>query len=166
MLHKPKGYVSATKDNVHPSLLTLVKDPYDRFDLRIAGRLDVDTTGLIILSTEGDFIHELTHPQKHMRKTYVATLDKKPYNISVLLKGVVIKDDKNNPYVAKALDLSIDQYQVTMTIDSGKYHQVKRMFKAVGYNVIQLKRISIGNLKLDSLDEGEYREIRKEEIYD
>jgi len=166
MIYKPKGYVCATIDNVYPSVLTLLKEPYHRFDFKIAGRLDVDTTGLLILSTNGQFIHELTHPNKHVHKTYVATLDQVTKDIEMLLDGVIIKDDQQNIYKAKALYLYVNQKEATITIDQGKYHQVKRMFKAVGCNVLQLKRIKIENLTLNTLQKGEYKEIRREEIYD
>ncbi len=166
MINKPKGYVCAKKDNLYPTVLELLKEPYHRFDFHIAGRLDVDTTGLLILSTDGQFIHALTHPKKHVAKTYVATLDQKPLDLSKLLEGVHIKDDKNNLYLAKALNINIVNNEVTITIDEGKFHQVKRMFLALGYKVIQLKRIKIGNLLLNELKPGTYQEIRKEDIYD
>jgi 16S rRNA pseudouridine516 synthase len=166
MINKPKGYVCATKDNIYPSVLLLLKEPYNRFDFKIAGRLDVDTTGLLILSTNGHFIHELTHPKKHVEKTYMATLDHVSNDIDNLLSGVMIKDDKQQIYLAKAIRLKVEDLEVEITIDQGKYHQVKRMFKAVGCNVLQLKRIKIGNISLNKLNESEYLEIRKEDIYD
>ncbi len=166
MMNKPKGYVSATTDRMFPCVVELLKHPYDRFDFNIAGRLDIDTTGLLLLSTDGMFIHEITHPKKHVDKTYIATLDSKCVNFDQLLKGVIIKDDKNQPYLAKAMDVLVDDYIVNITIDEGKFHQVKRMFEAIGNKVIELKRIRIGNLILNDLEEGNYVEIRKEDIYD
>lgn len=166
MIHKPAGYISATIDHKHPCVVDLLQHPYDRFDFHIAGRLDIDTTGLLILSTDGQFIHDITHPKKHVAKTYIATLDRSCDDASKLLEGVWIYDDKNQKYLAKALDLSIKENEVNIVIDEGKYHQVKRMFESIGYKVIQLKRIRIGNLELSDLEEGSYCEIRKEDIYD
>ncbi len=165
-LNKPEGYLSATKDMRTPCVVDLLKDPYDRFDFMIAGRLDIDTTGLLLLSTDGMFIHEITHPKKHVDKTYVATLDRPCEDASKLLEGVYIKDDKDQSYFAKASFIEINNDEVTIIIDEGKFHQVKRMFEAIGYRVIQLKRIKIGKLSLNNIPSGEYIEIRKEDIFD
>lgn len=166
LIYKPSGYICSKKDELYPSVLNLLKDPYHRFDFHIAGRLDVDTTGLLILSTDGSLIHELTHPKKHMPKVYEALLDK-PFNHQTeMMKGVDILDDQKRTYHAKALHITINKNKVEITIDEGKFHQVKRMFSALGYQVIQLKRTKIGHLQLSNLSEGEYIEIEKEDIYD
>lgn len=165
-IYKPEGYICSKKDELYPSVLNLLKDPYHRFDFHIAGRLDVDTTGLLILSTDGSLIHELTHPKKHMPKVYEALLDK-PFNHQTqMMKGVDILDDQKRTYHAKALHITVNENKVEITIDEGKFHQVKRMFSALGYQVIQLKRTKIGHLQLSNLSEGEYIEIEKEDIYD
>ncbi|MFA6800635.1 MAG: pseudouridine synthase [Acholeplasmataceae bacterium] len=166
MIHKPKGYLSAIKDKMHPCIIELLNDPYNRFDFHIVGRLDIDTTGLILLTTDGIFTHEITHPNKHVPKTYVATLEQVCSNTDELLKGVSIKDDFNHQYQAIATNVSVSDLEVTLTITEGKFHQVKRMFEAIGSKVIQLKRISIGHLMLGDLPEGSYKEIRKEDIFD
>lgn len=166
VVNKPQGYLSATKDMRAPCVVDLLEEPYMRFDFSIAGRLDIDTEGLLILSTDGQFIHELTHPKKHIEKEYVATLNKGCTDASQLLKGVHIKDDKNQTYFAKAIDIKIYDDEVNITIDEGKFHQVKRMFEAIGYKVVKLKRIRIGKLYLKDLNIGEYQEIRKEDVLD
>lgn len=166
LLYKPSGYICSKKDELYPSVLNLLKEPYHRFDFHIAGRLDVDTTGLLILSTDGSLIHELTHPKKHLPKVYEALLDKPFMHEKDLFEGVYINDDQKRTYLAKALDISVNEKMVNITIDEGKFHQVKRMFSALGYQVIQLKRIKIGHLQLSNLSEGEYIEIEKEDIYD
>ena len=166
LIYKPSGYICSKKDELYPSVLNLLKDPYHRFDFHIAGRLDVDTTGLLILSTDGSFIHELTHPKKHMPKVYEALLDKPFNHQKEMMQGVQILDDQKRTYLAKARHIVIDGKKVEITIDEGKFHQVKRMFASLDYQVIQLKRISIGNLQLKNLNEGEYIEIEKEDVYD
>ena len=162
--YKPKGYLSAHHDSMHPCLFELIKDPYQRFDLVIAGRLDLDAEGLMILTTDGAFAHLLTHPKQHVEKTYEVILDKPFYHQQNLLKGVSIKDGKGEDYLAKALAIEVNKNHVKLSIDEGKFHQVKRMFLAVGYEVLQLKRIQIGKLNLNYLLPGDYVEIRKEDI--
>lgn len=166
MIHKPRGYICSKKDELYPSVLNLLKEPYSRFDFHIAGRLDVDTTGILILSTDGAFIHTLTHPKKHMNKVYEAVLNKPFVHEKQLREGVYVFDDQKREYFAKALNVLVDGNKVDITIDEGKYHQVKRMFLALDYKVLQLKRKSIGHLHLKNLNEGEYIEIEKEDVYD
>jgi 16S rRNA pseudouridine516 synthase len=163
-LNKPKGYVSANKDNMHSCVIDLIKEPYNRFDFKIAGRLDIDTEGLLLLSTDEKFVHEITHPNHHLPKTYIAVLDKKFTDANLLLNGVEIRDGHQEPFIAKALDIKTDGKEVMIVIDEGKFHQVKRMFLKVGYEVIYLKRTQIGNLKLNNLFPGTYRQVRKDEI--
>lgn len=163
-LNKPKGYISANKDGMHPCVVDLIKKPFDRFDFKIAGRLDIDTEGLILLSTDGKFVHEITHPNHHLPKTYIAVLDRKFTDATLLLKGVEIRDGHQKPFIAKALDIKTNGKEVSIVIDEGKFHQVKRMFLKVGYEVIYLKRTQIGNLKLKDLFPGTYRQVRKDEI--
>lgn len=166
VLNKPKGYISANSDEIHPCVVDLLKEPYKRFNFKIAGRLDIDTEGLLILSTDGNFVHEITHPNHHLPKTYVAVLDKKFEHKDTLLKGVDILDGRNRLFTAKALDIKVNQMEVEIVIDEGKYHQIKRMFLKLGYEVIYLKRIKIGNLDLSDLLPGTYKQVRKDEIYD
>ncbi len=166
MINKPEGYLSATKDQRFPCVVDLLKEPYNRFDFMIVGRLDIDTTGLLLLTTDGMFVHDVTHPSKHMPKTYIAVLDQNEVDCSKLLEGVYIKDDKNQTYFAKALACHVEGDTAKIIIDEGKFHQVKRMFEAIGCNVLQLKRISIGRLQLGNLEESSYKEIRKEDLYD
>jgi 16S rRNA pseudouridine516 synthase len=164
MIYKPKGYLSATKDNYQSVVTSLLKEPYNRFDYGIAGRLDIDSEGLLILSTNGNFVHEIMHPKSHINKIYEVILDKNFIHKDELLEGVYIHDKDNKLYLAKAIELIILDHHVTITIDEGKFHQVKRMFKKLNYEVLNLKRIQIGNLKLGTLKPGEYIEFRKENI--
>jgi 16S rRNA pseudouridine516 synthase len=166
MLNKPKGYVSANKDEMFPCVTDLIKEPFNRFDFAIAGRLDVDTEGLLILTTDGQFLHEITHPNYHLPKVYEAHLDQVFDHEKELLEGVTILDGKQKPYVAKALDIKTEKDIVYITIDEGKFHQVKRMFSSVGYKVIYLKRIKIGKLTLGDLELGDYLKIERSDLFD
>lgn len=165
-IYKPINILSANHDTKHTCITALLKAPYDRFDFKIAGRLDIDSEGLMVLTTDGLFQHEITHPKSHVPKTYLVTLDQSFKHEKDLLKGVMIKDGKNNPYLAKASFLKTEGIYVTIIIDEGKFHQVKRMFEHVGYTVLNLKRTHIGRLSLHDLKPGEYMEIKKEDIYD
>ncbi len=166
MLNKPKGYVSAKKDNLYPCVIDLIAPPYNRFDFSIAGRLDVDTEGLLILTTDGKFLHEITHPNYHLPKVYEAVLDRPFSHVNELLEGVMINDAKQVMFEAKALDVKVEGHKVSITIDEGKFHQVKRMFLSVGYKVIYLKRIQIGSLKLNDLQTGDIKQITRSDLYD
>jgi 16S rRNA pseudouridine516 synthase len=163
-LYKPKGFLSAHTDAMHPVALSLIQDPFNRFDLSIAGRLDLDAEGLLILTTDGQLLHQITHPNHHLPKTYEVILDKDFHHQKSLLTGVTIKDGQGHPYFAQALSIEYQGVHVKISIDEGKFHQIKRMFLAVGYEVLNLKRISIGSLSLGDLQPGEYRLFRKEEL--
>lgn len=164
-INKPKNYLSATKDNKHLVVTSLLLAPYDRFDFIIAGRLDVDSTGLLILTTDGSLAHKIKNPNNNINKTYEVILDK-PFETdpSVLLNGVTIKDDWNNDYLAKAQNIIVYDKMVHITITSGKFHQVKRMFRSLDYQVLQLKRIKIGKLNLEDLELGKYKEVVEGDI--
>lgn len=164
-IYKPIGYLSANKDQFSSTVFDLVGEPYNRFPLKMAGRLDKDAEGLMILTTSGHFVQNLTHPKNQINKVYETTLDK-DFNEKVkekLINGVEVHDDRQQPYTATALGLSFDKNNVIITIDEGKFHQVKRMFIAVGYNVVKLKRIKIGLLDL-GLNPGEYKEIEIKDV--
>ncbi len=166
MMYKPKGYLSANKDSLHPCAVDLIQDPYDRYEYKIAGRLDLDAEGLLILTTSGILVHGITSPRHHLPKIYEVLLDKAFDNERELLEGVPILDGKNQEYLAKALSISYVGDKIHLTIDEGKFHQVKRMFEALGYNVINLKRVQIGKLKLGNLKPGMYLEFNEEDLYD
>lgn len=166
MIYKPKGILSAHHDQMHPCIIDLLKEPYQRFDYAMAGRLDLDAEGLMILTTDGKFAHEITHPRYHLEKTYEVLLDKIFIHQLEIENGVWIKDGYNELFTAKARKVIVNEKHVTLCIDEGKFHQVKRMFKALGYEVEHLKRIAIGNLNLKDLKPGEYMEFEREELYD
>lgn len=165
MLNKPAGVVSATEDNREKTVLDLI-DSSLRKGLFPVGRLDKDTEGLLLLTNDGALAHELLSPKKHVDKTYFVTLAKKlsQEGRKALEEGVDI-GEKKPTLPAKLSFENCQEKEVYITIQEGKFHQVKRMFLAVDNEVLYLKRISMGSLLLDgSLQLGEYRSLTKEEL--
>lgn len=164
MLNKPAGVVSATDDKIHKTVLDLVPDDMFREGLFPAGRLDADTTGFVLITDDGDFAHEILSPKNHVEKTYIArTTDPvSAKDIEALEHGIVLKDGfECMPAKVKA----INSTTVEIKICEGKYHQIKRMFGALGNKIAELKRVKIGGLTLDvALKPGEMREITQEEL--
>jgi 16S rRNA pseudouridine516 synthase len=166
MLHKPAGVVSATMDNVSTTVLDLIEEK-QRKDLFPVGRLDKDTEGLLLITNDGDMAHQLLSPKKHVDKVYYAKVEGKitEDDIEAFLQGVDIGEETPTlPATLKILQ-SDEISEIELTIQEGKFHQVKRMFEAVGKEVIYLKRISMGGLALDpELAPGEYRELTEAEV--
>lgn len=163
MLHKPAGVVSATEDAKERTVLELLKEAPGK-DMFPVGRLDKDTEGLLLITNDGELAHELLAPKKHVSKTYlVHTASPVTEDMcDALEKGVSI-GEKNPTLPAKVRVLS--EKQIELTITEGKFHQVKRMLKAVDNEVVYLKRLSMGSLVLDeSLLCGEYRPLTTEEM--
>lgn len=164
MMNKPAGVLSATDDKER-TVIDLLDEFYQGLNLSIAGRLDKDTRGLILLSTDGKFIHKVTSPNSNIEKTYlVETRDKIDKSlIEEFKKGVYIKEDNYTARPAK-LDILEDK-KALVKVTEGKFHLVKRLFSNLSNEVVSLKRIAIGNLKLDPmLKEGEYIELSKEDL--
>lgn len=164
MLNKPGDVVSATHDNHDKTVLDLLSNIRKK-DLFPVGRLDKDTEGLLILTNDGTLAHNLLSPKKHVEKTYFVALRSpiQEEDIVQLEQGIDIGEDKLTlPAKVKVLDPT----HIELTIHEGKFHQVKRMLKAVSNEVTYLKRISFASLSLDSsLAPGEYRELTTEEVY-
>ncbi len=170
MLNKPEGYISSNVSGLYPSVLTLVKEPYCRYDLKIAGRLDVDTTGLLLITNVGAYVHKIASPNSKVVKTYLAEL-KNPWTVAEanqLLKPMILRDGENQQYTAKALEVRlIDSIHVEIKIDMGKYHQVKNMVLSCGNEVLKLTRTAVGALTLPAdLELGEYRLVELTDIID
>ena len=166
MLNKPGGVVSATEDRRDTTVIDLIKDK-KRKDLFPVGRLDKDTEGLLLITNDGELAHRLLSPKKHVDKVYYAKVQGKvdESDVKAFADGVDIGDDTP----AKSADLRIlksgEESEIELTITEGRFHQVKRMFHAVGKEVIYLKRLSMGSLALDkTLTKGEYRSLTEEEI--
>ena len=167
MLHKPAGYVSATQDNKEKTVMELLQAPYDKMDLFIAGRLDKDVEGFVLLTNDGDFAHRILSPKKHVPKTYFAEIQgtAQEEDIQKAKEGIVIDGD----YTCQEAKLQIltkgEVSQVLLTIYEGRFHQVKKMFAALGKSVLYLKRIAIGGLLLDEkLALGSFRQLSKTEV--
>jgi 16S rRNA pseudouridine516 synthase len=167
MMNKPAGYVSATEDARERVVLELLDPEYLVFQPFPAGRLDKDTEGFLLLTNDGQLAHQLLSPKKKVPKTYYAKIKGLVTDGDVLMfrQGVVLDDG----YVTLPAELAIlhsgEISEVEIVIYEGKYHQIKRMFQAIGKEVIYLKRTAIGKLQLDpQLALGEYREITAEEL--
>ena len=168
MLHKPKGVISASRDPKKETVIDIIPDSLKRRSLFPAGRLDRDTTGLLIITDDGAFAHKIMSPAHHVFKTYEATLSFPidENDIKKLEEGITLGDGTEClPAKVKAFTTSEGLPAAEIKIREGKYHQVKRMFHALGNNVEHLRRIQIGSLKLDtSLAEGECRELTEREL--
>ena len=165
MLNKPQGYLSATEDDRDPVVVDLLPEELKHFSPFPVGRLDKDTEGLLLLTNDGQFDHELMSPRKNLYKRYYAELDTPACagDIELFASGMEFKE-----FTAKPARLEIDQddpKKVYVEIAEGKYHQVKRMCEKAGKSVLFLKRVSIGSLRLDeSLECGKVRELTPEEL--
>ena len=163
ILNKPTGYVSATTDNKDRTVLDLVPQEYLHRNLFPAGRLDKDTTGLMVITDDGNFAHEILSPKKHVQKTYNVTIDIPVTKEMVdgFQNGVNLNDGE-----CKSAKLEITgEYTALVTLTEGRYHQIKRMFGCFKAKVLELKRISMGNLTLPiNLKTGECRELTEEEL--
>lgn len=168
MLNKPQGVISATRDPAKKTVVDLIPPELKRRSLFPAGRLDRDTTGLLIITDDGAFAHRIMSPAHHVYKTYQAVLSYPLYDCDIeKLESGITLDDGTECLPAKVNPFTTDHGfpAAEIKIREGKYHQVKRMFAAVGNHVEQLRRIQIGSLKLDfSLEEGECRELTDEEL--
>ena len=167
MMNKPPGVISATEDTREETVVDLLEVEHAVFNPFPVGRLDKDTEGLLLLTNDGVLAHQLLSPKKHVPKTYFAVIDGEvtEEDSKAFQKGVTLDDG----YVTKPGKLTILKSglrsDIELTITEGKFHQVKRMFEAVGKRVVYLRRISMGPLQLDEeLDLGEYRELTEEEV--
>ncbi|QDK70223.1 pseudouridine synthase [Lactococcus protaetiae] len=174
LLNKPQGVVSATKDNLFKTVVQLLDKKDFREDIFPVGRLDKNTEGLLILTNDGALGHDLTQPKKHVEKEYFARIDGKVTSeiIDKFATGLTLKNgEKVKPgelYSEKVYESDTQSgwmSEIRIVIHEGKFHQVKRMFEAVEMYVLYLKRIRMGNLKLDkNLKLGDYRVLTIEEI--
>ena len=169
MLNKPAGVISATHDEKDRTVLDLITDKM-RKDLFPVGRLDKDTEGLLLITNDGELSHKLLSPKHHVDKCYYAKIKGVVTQEDVLSfqKGLNIGTEENPEFTLPGkLEIikSDSESEIRLTIQEGKFHQVKRMFQAVGKEVVYLKRLSMGTLRLDeNLKKGEYRPLTKEEL--
>ena len=166
MLHKPAGVISATTDSKDKTVVDLISDK-KRKDLFPVGRLDKDTEGLLLITNDGDLAHKLLSPKKHVDKVYYAKVDGivSEEDVKAFREGVSIgQGEIAKPAVLEILKADTVS-EIKVTIQEGKFHQVKRMFHTIGKEVLYLKRLSMGSLVLDdSLPLGAYRKLTREEL--
>ncbi|MDF1894606.1 16S rRNA pseudouridine(516) synthase RsuA [Rahnella contaminans] len=164
MLNKPQGYVCSTDDPDHPTVLYFLEEPV-AYKLHAAGRLDIDTTGLVLMTDDGQWSHRITSPRHHCEKTYLVTLENPLADgtAAQFEAGVQLHNEDSLTKPAKLEQ--IEENLVRLTISEGRYHQVKRMFAAVGNHVVALHRERIGEIVMDEdLEPGQYRPLTEQEI--
>jgi 16S rRNA pseudouridine516 synthase len=167
MMNKPAGVISATFDKRLKTVLDILPEKFRKFEVFPAGRLDIDTEGLLLLTNDGKLAHEILSPRKHIPKTYYAQVRGfvGKEDLDAFEKGIILEDGYKCLSAQLKMVESSEISQIELTIYEGKFHQVKRMFEAVGKEVIYLKRVSMNELKLDnSLVLGESRELSEEEL--
>jgi 23S rRNA pseudouridine2605 synthase len=165
MMNKPVDIISTTSDeHGRKTIIDILPPKYQGQGLYPAGRLDKDTTGLIILTNDGDITYQITHPKFEFEKEYLAYTNDELNNeeINLLEKGIALDDGVTSPAIIKKIKQS--PYNYSITIHQGRKRQVRRMFEELGHPVLALKRVRIGNLNLDKLAEGQVRELTGTEI--
>ncbi|MGP5407580.1 pseudouridine synthase [Psychrobacter celer] len=167
LLHKPEGFECTLKAKEHPIVTELIAVP-ELASLRIAGRLDVDTTGALLLSDDGSWLHRVTSPKHEHAKVYELTLadpmneEEQAHAIKKVGEGILLEGDYE-PTKPATLEF-IDEKHARLTLEQGKYHQVKRMMGYFGNKVVELHRASIGHITLDGLEKGDSRFLSAEEV--
>ncbi|KAB3530469.1 rRNA pseudouridine synthase [Alkaliphilus serpentinus] len=167
MLNKPPGVISATEDNHHKTVIDLLTAEHRSFNPFPVGRLDIDTEGLLLLTNDGQTAHKLLAPKKHVDKTYFARISGLIGDeaIEAFKEGVTLEDGYKTLPAELKIQSKGEESEIYVTIVEGKFHQVKRMFEAIGHKVTYLKRIRMGGLVLDEgLKLGEYRELSEDEL--
>ena len=161
MMNKPPQTVCANRDGLHKTVFDCLKEPYTRYDLHVAGRLDIDTEGLIILTNDGDYLHQIISPKKAVYKTYFVRT-KKPFRYPEVLSSTYqIMDGRNELFTPlESIVKPVSEDEFYLSIQEGKFHQVKRMVEQFDNEVVYLKRVQIGDIVLDEeLRLGEYKEL-------
>lgn len=163
IMYKIAGYITAMEDENKKTVVELLPEYIDKNSVFPVGRLDRDTEGVLLFTSDGDLSHAMAHPDRNMEKTYYVELDKEisQEDIIALEQGVVL--DTNYTALPGKVEY-LGSKSIHLTITEGKYHQVKKMLKAVKNKVIYLKRVKFGNLTLDGMIPGEVKEIKREDI--
>lgn len=163
MLNKPAGLLTAARDKKQPTVMDLLPPVYAAIGCMPVGRLDKDTTGLLLLTCDGELNHRLLAPARHVDKTYLARVDAPltEQDTAAFARGLHLSDFDARPALLEILEPTLGR----VTVQEGKFHQVKRMFAAVGREVVQLHRETFGSLRLDeSLPQGQWRELTDDEL--
>lgn len=164
MLNKPQGYVCSTDDPDHPTVLYFLEEPV-AYKLHAAGRLDIDTTGLVLMTDDGQWSHRITSPRHHCEKTYLVTLEHPLADDTAAQFEAGVQLHNEDSLTKPAQLEKIEDCLVRLTLSEGRYHQVKRMFAAVGNRVIALHRERIGEIVMDEdLEPGQYRPLTEQEV--
>lgn len=166
MMNKPAGVLSATEDKHASTVIDLI-EASQRKDLFPVGRLDKDTEGLLLITNDGNLAHSLLSPKKHVDKEYYARVEGKvtQQDVEAFAEGLQVDEDFKAMPARLTILSAGDISEITLIIQEGKFHQVKRMFEAVGKTVIYLKRLSMGPLRLDeTLEPGSYRKVTEAEL--
>ena len=164
LLHKPKGYITTVRDQFgRKSIMELIDTENRLFPV---GRLDYDTSGLLIITNDGELTYKLTHPKHNVEKTYVALVRGIPSNdkLDKLKKGIKLEEFTTAPAKVKIIETKGPNAVLEIKIREGKNRQVRRMCEAIGHFVIELKRTAIGEIVLSNIKEGEYRSLSQKEI--
>ena len=164
MLNKPKGFVTSSKDDrERKTVLDIVKSPYRVYPI---GRLDYDSQGLLLLTNDGDLTFKLSHPKNNIGKTYIVDIEGEinPNQINTLKKGIVIDGYKLRESEIKLIEFKNNKSKLEVKIFEGRNREIRKMFEFINKKVVYLKRIKIGELSLDKLKRGEYRELTKKEV--
>ena len=167
MLHKPAGLLTAARDRKQPTVMDLLPPVYGGIGCMPVGRLDKDTTGLLLLTCDGELNHRLLAPGRHVDKVYEARVTGKAgeKEVRAFAAGLELSDFTAQPAKLEILVAGEESTLARVTVREGKFHQVKRMFSATGHEVLTLHRLSFGPLRLDpALAEGQWRELRPEEL--
>lgn len=165
MLNKPAGFVCADSDNNFPIVLSLFGDEPHRDELHCVGRLDADTTGLLLVTDDGLFNHKITSPKYNVTKTYHVACEKdlSEHDIKLFARGLRHPEEKQR-YKSALLEI-VGPKEAFVTVTEGRFHEVKRLFECINNKVMELSRVKIGNLELDTqLEEGEYRALSSTEL--
>jgi len=164
MMNKPDGVISASYDEEETTVCDLLDEAHQWHDLFPVGRLDKDTTGLIILTNDGGFAHRALSPKKHVEKVYVAEVDKELSDKEIRAFEIGIMLDDGYKTMPAKLDV-LSEKEAKVIIKEGKFHQIKRMFEALGVNVVSLRRVMFAGITLDeSLGPGEFRRLNENEM--
>lgn len=164
MLHKPAGVVCANSDGNYPTVIDLVSDQLAPANLQIAGRLDVDTTGMVLITTDGQWNHQITAPKKRCQKIYRMQLAEplQAQACEQLERGILLQGESKPCLAVELFKLNDTDYLIA--VNEGKYHQVKRMLAAVNNRVISLHRLAIGGVLLSELSSGQFRPLSAAQI--
>lgn len=166
MLNKPKGYICSNSDeHGRKTVFSLLNYEYSKVRLFCVGRLDYDTEGLLLLTTDGDLANKLTHPRNEIEKTYIGKIEGQidEKDLDKLRRGVIIDGAKTNSCKIKVVEFKDNITRMEITINEGKNRQIRKMFETINREIIFLKRVSIGELRLGGLSRGEFRPLKTSE---